>query len=165
MNDSAAIVSQPIGARFPRRVLARSGYAGPRTGGGRVDAAAPPALQVTDRTFTDPRRLGQLGLGQARGKANRPDPRAEMGCLLCYMPPNAPIVAVSVFCASPKSVGSRWPDILIPVASTRIVESMQSPRQTGRETAMSGQDNKTVVRRYYEEVFSQRRTGLIDQLA
>jgi len=30
---------------------------------------------------------------------------------------------------------------------------------------MSGQDNKTVVRRYYEEVFSQRRTGLIDQLA
>jgi steroid delta-isomerase-like uncharacterized protein len=30
---------------------------------------------------------------------------------------------------------------------------------------MSGQDNKTVVRRYYEEVFNQRRTGLIDQLA
>jgi hypothetical protein len=30
---------------------------------------------------------------------------------------------------------------------------------------MSGQDTKTVVRRYYEEVFNQRRTGLIDQLA
>jgi len=30
---------------------------------------------------------------------------------------------------------------------------------------MSGQDNKTVVRRYYEEVFNQRRTSLIDQLA
>jgi steroid delta-isomerase-like uncharacterized protein len=30
---------------------------------------------------------------------------------------------------------------------------------------MSGQDNKTVMRRYYEEVFNQRRTGLIDQLA
>jgi steroid delta-isomerase-like uncharacterized protein len=30
---------------------------------------------------------------------------------------------------------------------------------------MSRQDNKTVVRRYYEEVFNQRKTGLIDQLA
>lgn len=30
---------------------------------------------------------------------------------------------------------------------------------------MSGQDNKTVVRRYYEEAFNQRRPGLIDQLA
>jgi steroid delta-isomerase-like uncharacterized protein len=30
---------------------------------------------------------------------------------------------------------------------------------------MSGQDNKTVVRRYYEEVFNQRRLGLTDQLA
>jgi steroid delta-isomerase-like uncharacterized protein len=30
---------------------------------------------------------------------------------------------------------------------------------------MSGQDNKTVVRRYYEEVFNQRMTGLIDHLA
>jgi steroid delta-isomerase-like uncharacterized protein len=30
---------------------------------------------------------------------------------------------------------------------------------------MSEQDNKTVVRRYYEQVFNQRRTDLIDQLA
>lgn len=30
---------------------------------------------------------------------------------------------------------------------------------------MSAQDNKTVVRRYYDEVFNQRRTDLIDQLA
>jgi predicted SnoaL-like aldol condensation-catalyzing enzyme len=30
---------------------------------------------------------------------------------------------------------------------------------------MSGQDNKTVVRRYYEEVFNECRIGLIDQIA
>lgn len=30
---------------------------------------------------------------------------------------------------------------------------------------MSGQDNKTVVRRYYEEVFNHHQTALIDQLA
>ena len=30
---------------------------------------------------------------------------------------------------------------------------------------MSEQDNKTVVRRYYEQVFNQRSTDLIDQLA
>ena len=30
---------------------------------------------------------------------------------------------------------------------------------------MSVQDNKTVVGRYYEEVFNQRKTGLLDQLA
>ena len=30
---------------------------------------------------------------------------------------------------------------------------------------MSGQENKVVVRRYYEEVFNRRDTGLIDQLA
>ena len=30
---------------------------------------------------------------------------------------------------------------------------------------MSGQDNKSVVRRYYEEVFNQREVDLVDQLA
>jgi steroid delta-isomerase-like uncharacterized protein len=30
---------------------------------------------------------------------------------------------------------------------------------------MPGQDTKTIVRRYYEEVFNQRRPGLLDQLA
>lgn len=30
---------------------------------------------------------------------------------------------------------------------------------------MSTQPNKTVVRRYYEEVFNQRKAGLVDQLA
>lgn len=30
---------------------------------------------------------------------------------------------------------------------------------------MSGQDNKTVVRRYYEDVFNQRKVDLVDQLA